>query len=58
MKTGTVKLIYLDEVIKQHDYYCPKDRKNIIEIWIKGTGIEKCVIQVRPDINVKKNEAV
>lgn len=52
MKTGTVKLIYLDEVIKQLDYDSVKHRKQIMETWIKGTGIkfEKCVIQVRPDI--------
>lgn len=54
MKTGTVMLIYLDEVIKQLDYDSVKHRVKIVDEWVKGTGIkfEKCVIQVRPDINV------
>lgn len=53
MKSGTIKLLYQEKVIKQIEYYSLNERRDTIVVWKQLTGIkfDECVIQIRPNIS-------
>lgn len=52
MKSGTVKLIYKNHVIKQLEYFSVNDRRDKIHNWKQQTGLkfDECYIQIRPKV--------
>jgi hypothetical protein len=49
-------LIYKNQVNNMATYRCPKERKEIIELWRNTYGMKKfeqCAIQIRPDLKRK-----
>jgi len=53
MKSGTIKLIYDETVLKQILYYSVKDRNETILKWRQQTGLrlDVCVIHIVPNIS-------